>query len=567
MSSASTLDRFIAWVSPAAGVRREVARAYLEMARRHRRYMGTRRYDGASRGRRTQGWLTVGSSANAETLAALKTLRDRSRDSVRNSEWMSCAVDVVTTNVVGRGIKPKARHESDAVARRADEIFEQWADTTEPDPERQDNFGAQQALACRSMVEGGETLARFRTRREQDGLTIPLQLQLLEGDHLDSEKDETLTARLTASTGGRVVQGVEFDAIGRRTAYHLFRNHPGEIGQVGNLDSVPVPAAQVLHLYRKLRVGQVRGVPWTAVALMRLHDLDAYEDSEAVRNVVASAYAGFVRDIAPGVEFQQGTGPIALAGQAKNDKEQPIDEIEPGTMEFLPPGKQVDFNSPPQNETYPRFVATQLRAIAKGIGITYESLTGDLSSVSFTSGRMGWLEMARNVSVWQAHLMVTRFCVPVWQRAMALAVLEGQLPGTGGVLPTATWTPPRREMIDPKNEIAALVMAIRAGFMSVSEGVRMFGFQPRQVLAELAGDLEAARELDLVLSTDGAVNPTTGQTSRAQGEQVRRLEDLERRLRGMEDRVPEWTEEDARDWDPRRPARNGSGAGAGNGGS
>ena len=47
---------------------------------------------------------------------------------------------------------------------------------------------------------------RLRERRVEDGLPVPLQLQVLEADHLDSAKTEELR------DGGFVLQGIEFDA-------------------------------------------------------------------------------------------------------------------------------------------------------------------------------------------------------------------------------------------------------------------------------------------------------------------------------------------------------------------
>jgi capsid protein len=54
-----------------------------------------------------------------------------------------------------------------------------------------------------------------------------------------------------------------------------------------------------------------------------------------------------------------------------------------------------------------------MRAAAVGTGITYEALTGDLSQVNFTSGRMGRMEMNANVSSWQWLLMIPQMMLPI----------------------------------------------------------------------------------------------------------------------------------------------------------
>lgn len=84
------------------------------------------------------------------------------------------------------------------------------------------------------MLEGGDVFAIRRWRRKSDGLTLPLQIQLMEADHLDAN-------RFTHDPRGRTSQGIEYDAIGRRVAYHLFPDHPGDTTRAtwGRLDFAP----------------------------------------------------------------------------------------------------------------------------------------------------------------------------------------------------------------------------------------------------------------------------------------------------------------------------------------
>jgi capsid protein len=37
-----------------------------------------------------------------------------------------------------------------------------------------------------------------------------------------------------------------------------------------------------LHLFERLRPGQVRGVPWFASVILKLRDLDDYDDAELI---------------------------------------------------------------------------------------------------------------------------------------------------------------------------------------------------------------------------------------------------------------------------------------------
>src|SRR5512132_4333278 len=143
-------------------------------------------YEGARVGRRTEGWVAAGTSANAEIGTALSRLRDRSRDLVRNNPYAGKAVQAVVSNLVGTGILPRARSGDVAVNEAADKLWTRFAETCDADGLT--DFSGLQALIVRTMAESGEGLVRIRERRIEDGLPVPLQLQLLEPDQLDTGK-------------------------------------------------------------------------------------------------------------------------------------------------------------------------------------------------------------------------------------------------------------------------------------------------------------------------------------------------------------------------------------------
>ena len=59
-----------------------------------------RGYEGAKTGRRTSGWVSAGTSANAEIAPAKSLLRNRSRELVRNNPYAAKAMRVLSTHRV-----------------------------------------------------------------------------------------------------------------------------------------------------------------------------------------------------------------------------------------------------------------------------------------------------------------------------------------------------------------------------------------------------------------------------------------------------------------------------------
>ena len=243
--------------------------------------------------------------------------------------------------------------------------------------------------------------------------------------------------------------------------------------------------------------------------MIKIRDLDEFEDAELIKQKVAACFAGFIHD-QTGLDLDDPVVTQDQSGAAKTKEEFP-DRFEPGMIEFLPPGKDVKFGQPPSVEGSAEFSAKVLRRIAKSYGISYEALTGDFSQVNFSSARMGWIDMYDNISAWRLFMLLPQLLKPVWQWFIEAAIVAGHI---AEPVP-AGWTPPRREMIDPTKETAAAKEQVRCGFISRSEVVRQNGFDPDQVLDEIAEDNRKADAKKLRFDTDARTAPPQKQEAAA----------------------------------------------------
>lgn len=475
------LDRAVAFISPRAGVERAKARFALDLAARH--------YEGAGTGRRFAGWRAPASDANTAGAGQLGRLRDRCRDTVRNNGWGRRALRARAQNVVGGGIVAKwvSDRPDDPRLPRIRALWKAWALSTEIDAERRRDFYGMQRLAVRSIVESGEILFRRRFRRPQDGLTIPLQIQALEADHIDDTKDGDQNDRGFVT---RNVQGVNFNAIGQRLGYWLFPEHPGS-NYRPTFQSVFVPDEEILHVYEAWRPGQVRGVPALAPCVLLLRDLDEYEDASLVKAKVAAMFSAFV--------YRPRDPDADTPGASAAADGTPIETLEPGTVEYLREGEDVRFANPPTVEGYDEFTAGKLRKVAAAIGITFEQLTQDYSRVNFTSGRMGWIENALEVSETRWDVLDPLFLSPISRWFLELVELRHGI-STEGI--SVEWTEPAREMLDPTREVAAKIKAVRGGLRSLSDTIRGDGYDPDTVLQEIAEERKKCEELEIKLETN-----------------------------------------------------------------
>jgi lambda family phage portal protein len=159
--------------------------------------------------------------------------------------------------------------------------------------------------------------------------------------------------------------------------------------------------------------------------------------------------------------------------------------MEPGTFPVLPPGMDVRFSEPADvGGNYERWVKQQLRMIAKGIGTTYEKLTGDLTEVNYSSIRAGLLSFQRFCKQIQLQTIAFQLCKPVAREFLNTAVLSGaiELPGYAQnprIYRRIKWRPDGWPWVDPVKDQLAEQMAVRNGFKSREE-----------VVAESGGDIE-----------------------------------------------------------------------------
>lgn len=465
----TALDRLIGWWNPDAGLRRRRARHLLSRA-----------YEGAAR---TDGWKPrrAGASANTDHAADARELRIRARALVQNVPYVARGVQALVSATIGTGIEPRFEG---AGADALNALFAQW--TPVADADAIFDFCGLQAAAYRAMVQDGEVLIRRRTRRPEDGLPVPLQLQLLEIDWLDSGKNGSATG------SGKIINGIEYDALGKPRAYWLFSEHPGETLRMGSRfagGSSPVPAKDIIHLFAPTRPGQGRGITRLAPIIARTRDLMLYEDAELQRKNLETrlglVVSGDINALA------NGGATFGVSANADDPDKRiygDLGVLPSGGITEVPPGLNITQIEPKPASDYDAYCKLQLHLIAAGIGVPYESMTGDMREVNFSSARIKQFDFKRDVEQEQWLVLVPRLCAGIAGWFVDAARLAGV--AVRGAW-SADWATPRWDYVNPAQDVQAEIDAISAGLLSPSEALRRRGYKPEQVFAEIGSDFAA----------------------------------------------------------------------------
>ena len=449
-------------------------------------------FDGASNGRRTAGWNARADAINTAIFQDGDLLRKRARDLVRQNWAAANGVESWVASAIGTGIKPKSLHPDRRIREALDYLFDRWS--SESDADGRTDFYGQQSLAFSAMVEAGECFIRRRDRRLSDGLTVPMQIQLLESEHVPYWLNKAEADR------NRVVMGLEIDGIGRVAAYHMYADHPEDYNfSRGKTDTVRVPAENIAHLFRQSRPGQRRGTTWLTQAMIKLRDLDKYDDAELVRKKMASMVVWWLTETDP-------NDPILATTETDSDDVAQL-EIQAGQVVRLKPGEQVNTSEPAKSDAgYSDYMKHQLHEVAAAMGITYEMLTGDLEGVNFSSIRAGLLEFRRRCEMIQWSVFIFQFCRPCWAwfcRAAAMngSISAGDLSANWADYMAVQWHTPKWSWVDPLKEVQAEQLQVLAGFKSRGTVINEMGEDPEVVDAQIAEDNARAERLGLQFST------------------------------------------------------------------
>ena len=464
----SWLDQAIAAISPQMALRRQMARIRLAQSQRLYDSVATSNL----RPRR-------GSNASADAVMdnAQHQLREYARWLDENHDLAAGALDDLVDNIVGCGvgIEPMAKRASgEPVADLNQELRALWSAWWErpeitgevPGPELE-------RLVCRSWLRDGEVFVQHVN--ESPG---SYQLQPLESDFvpfdLFNQTDNT-------------VHGIVKGRFGRPAAYHVYKQHPGNVGLLGQAltarltyDTVLVSAANMSHLKFARRLHQTRGVSILHAVFTRLDDLKDYEESERVAAHIAASFSAYIK------KPDLGDAPT---DSTTGDR---LMEMAPGMIfDNLLPGEDVGvIDAKRPNNDVGNYISIQERRIAAGIGSRYSSVAKNYNG-TYSAQRQELVEGAIHYRRLHSYL-VHAFYLPVWRRFIDAQRVAGNLRVPPTIDLRTLYRPEIRQQplpwIDPKKEIEAHALAVERGFRSRWQVIRDLGGDPREVDAQLESD-------------------------------------------------------------------------------
>lgn len=510
---------------------------------------------GASQEKKTlKTWRPTHYSAKEDIDQNLALLRNRAHDLAVNSAIGSAAINVMTTNVIGVGLKLFPRIKAAALgvtpefarewARKTKQEFDLWARSPLAcDFLKRNNFYELQRVSFGSYLVDGDNFCLFRRRLPTNFNPYSLRLQLIDAQRVSNPQTNGnyfATSAVEMQKPGsrnRIVNGIEVDSEGTQVAIWISN-------RIWDEPTTLIPEIKwqrvrwfgrdsgernILHICADTRPDQFRGVPLLAPAIEPLKQLSRYADAELTSAIIKSFFSiFFVQPISNlAVDDVLGEGEKS----AETSKEPVVDVSEyklgPATMSALPKGVDVkSIDSSNAQSTFDVFVASYLKQVGAAVGVPYEVLMKNFTA-SYSASRAALLQ-AQDEFRQRKGWFVSDFCQPIYEQWLSEAVAIGRIKAPGffedpikrAAWCSADWFNETSRFLDPVKETQAMVMRLQNGLSTYrKELAESFGLDFDEVAETLAQEREIINALPKVETVE--VKKVSGEETEDEDEEER----------------------------------------------
>lgn len=459
------LDRTIAAISPQWAYKRVAWRSGMDAL-----------YDSGSRGRTNTNWNPQQSADENRLRAERDLIRARARDLERNSDIAESIISAFERHVVGSGMTLQSKAEDEKLSDEAEELWREFCKAENCDITGTQSLEEMEEMFVRRyVVDGGILIVKVNVSDPR----FPFKLQV-------REVDELATTIIGGSGNNRIIDGIELNEHNRPVAYH-FKKIVNNLALPG--ESIRVPAENVIYWRKKGSPRQVREISMLATAMNRIKDANQFMEAVSIKERVLACLSVFIKKSTPSTGI----------GRNVNTNQEQINydgvSLSPGMIGELNPGDEVQTVIPAgQASNTKEFIMTLLRLIGSGIGLSYETISRDMSNVNYSSARQAIIEDRRTFKKMQQSL-IRNVLTPIYLEFFDAAVLTNQLKvpnymANRNKLSAHVWIPPGSTWIDPMKEVNANKAAMESNQDTLQRICAERGEDWRDVVKQRAAEVK-----------------------------------------------------------------------------
>ena len=388
---------------------------------------------------------------------------------------------------------------------RLDSMWENWRWNAQRPQEGIDEL---QRDIIRSMVTDGESLLTF----DAESVGLDKKIFVVRRDPLDLPA--TLTSKRRKLGKSYTAYGVTYNRFGEPETYHFVPGPtflPYTIPRVDK--SEDLPAESCVHIYREDTPSQIRGISWILAAKPELDLLASFQAS--VANAVVSQAnkpGGFKVDYTELYKLAAKLVGNKLADNSSTAEERlaiikKAQEImDDQNRQFTDTKNTRGYLKVPKGTEYfeinrvgflrqgiiGEITALLMTAAAQSMGLSYATVTGDLSQVNFASAKAD--NVVANRTIRRAQRLLEYGMLKIATRWLEL---NGVDPKTVNI----TVTPPPFESLDPTKDALALSIGLKDGSVLLRSAVEAKGDNWEEHKQGMREQAELKAELESIMST------------------------------------------------------------------
>ena len=362
----------------------------------------TRGFKGALKTRFTNWLFASFNKINVDTKYEFKQLILRVRDLSKNNEVMRAHLNNLEKSIIGKQgfrlqslVKAPTTGELDAAVN--DELELAWYDFGKRSNGYITKCGGLgdrdlDALILRTLIIDGEVFIRIiKDAKNPYGISF----KILDSLCIDFDKN-----RPQSNYENAIVAGIEIDKDNRPVNYYY---KEGDTDNYSTGFTEVIPANEIIHIFKKEFVGQVRGFSEICASIDSLKQLDDYAVAELFAAKIAACQN----------VFYERTGSTAgdwMDQEEGDDKGEFLSAMSPGESSIVPKGYTVKSISPNHpNTNFSGFVKAIVRRIASSVGVSYNRLAHDYEAVNYSSLREASIDEGKT------YANIQQFFVDNWK--------------------------------------------------------------------------------------------------------------------------------------------------------
>jgi lambda family phage portal protein len=314
-----------------------------------------------------------------------------------------------------------------------------------------------------------------------------------------------------------LVQGITHGAWGFPLKYRVCMPVDYGVEQAVDIMAYDQTRKQVLHIFKGV-AGQMRGITPFVHVLKTLRQFDQLSDATLTKALMDAIFAATVESQSPTTEIlqalqdegEQGIGGASvtdyLAAKTAWYENTKIDLGRGGRIAHLYPGEKLAFNTTSKiSNDYEAFVKILLRELARCMGLSFETVTGDYSGATYSSVRMS------SSSLWPLTLsrrknIVARLMQDVFEAWLTEEIMSSRVPFKDGAFAymaqrkfvcRADWRGPPKPQADDLKAAKAMEVLKRLGIASDEQLCSELGTDYEDVYEQRAREKDLREELDL----------------------------------------------------------------------